>query len=70
MRKFLFSTVQPGKCLPIFFTKPLQGSVFLKPWTAIMGHGPPSPQKEDHMSVLHNNDTNLEALDSNLEPNL
>ena len=52
------------------FTKPLQGSVFLKLWTAIMGHGPPSPQKEDHMSVLHNNDTNLEALDSNLEPSL
>ena len=34
-----------------------------------MGHGPPSPQKQDCRSVLHNNDTNLEAPDSNSEPN-
>ena len=67
------------------FKKPLQGSLFLKLQTAIMGHGPPSHHKEDHRSVLHNNDTNSEAPDSevlcsndtiseapdsNLEPNL
>ena len=51
------------------FTKPLQGSLFLKLQTAIMGHGPPSPQQEEHRSVLCNHDTNSEDLDSNLEPN-
>ena len=35
-----------------YFIKPLQGSLFLKLQTAIMGHGPASPQKEDHTSVL------------------
>ena len=54
--------------LAAFFTKPLQGSLFLKLRNAIMGHGPPSPQNDDHRSVLRNIPTWNPTWSPNLEP--